>query len=474
MAEAPKAKKKGFKLPDVIAFLFLMVLIVTIFTWIIPAGQYDRTQVMVGASKQIRVVPDTYHTVAANPQAPWAVVPALVKGFTQSASMIFMVFFCGAAVFVLEKTGTVRVFFQRIIARMEGRELWAVFAVMFLMSMGGATGALANTTLALLPLGILLSRGLGYDGVVGLGMIYLGAYAGFNVGWGNVFTIGIAQDIAELPKLSGFNARVVFHVVNLMISFWLVAAYAKRIKADPYKSYNYEEGMKVEEFIGPQDDTGVVEEMKLKHYVCGLITVLGFAAIIVGSLQWGWGVPEYSSTFVAMAILCGLCGGLGVDGTAQNFIKGCASITAGAFVIGIARAISVVMSDGKIIDSIVYYLAQVISSFGPVVGASVMFYANCVINFFVPSGSGQAVAVMPLMVPIADLSGISRQVAVQAFQFGDGLSNCIIPTSGVLMSSLAIAKMSYGNYVKWFGPLMILQIILASAALTILQIIGWN
>jgi uncharacterized ion transporter superfamily protein YfcC len=166
-------------------------------------------------------------------------------------------------------------------------------------------------------------------------------------------------------------------------------------------------------------------------------------------------------------------GGLGVNGTCREFITGCATLVAGAFVMGNSRAISVVMTDGKIIDSIVYYLSQPISSYGPILGANIMFYVNLVINFFIPSGSGQAVAVMPLMVPIADLAHITRQVAVQAFQFGDGLSNCVIPTSGVLLSALALAKVPYTRYLKWFFPLFIIQIVLASGAITILQYLGW-
>ena len=474
MSENAALKKNNFKLPHVVAFLFIMVLVVIGLTWVIPAGEYERTTVTVGTAKQVRVVADTYKEVTPAPQQVWKVLPALVKGFEQSAGMIFMVFFCGAAIYILEKTGTVRVFFQRIIRRVSGREHWAIFAVMFFMSMGGATGAFANTTLALLPLGILLARGLGFDNTVGFGMIYLGAYAGFNVGWGNVFTIGIAQNIAELKEFSGLYARILFHLVNFIISYMLVARYARRVKINPYSSLNYEDGMSLDEVFGAEKQDGALENLSFRHIVCATLTIAGFAAIVWGSLQWGWGVPQYSSTFLAMAILCGLCGGLGVNGTASEFIRGCGTMVAGAFVIGIARAISVVMSDGKIIDSVVYYLAQPISHYGPVVGANLMFYANVLINFFVPSGSGQAVAVMPLMVPLADLAGITRQVAVQAFQFGDGFSNCIFPTAGVLMSSLALAKIPYGKYVKWFLPLLLLQLVLASVALTVLQLMGWN
>lgn len=474
MSNAVATKKKKFKLPHVYVFLFMIILVVCAFTYIIPAGEYERAPVVVGASKQTRVVADTYHHVAQNPQAPWTSFSALTKGFTQAASIIFMVFFCGGAVFILERTGTVKVCFQRVIRKASGREHWAIFIVMFLMSMGGATGALANSTLALLPLGILLARGLGYDNVVGFGMIYLGAYSGFNVGWGNVFTVGIAHGIADLPELSGFNVRVFFHAVNFALTYWLVSHYAKNIKVDPHKSLRYEEDVSLDEIYGTTDNKEELEDVKSKHYLCGAITVLCFVTIIWGSLKWGWGMSQYSTTFLAMSILCGLFGGLGVSGTAQDFIKGCSTMVGGAFVVGLSRAVSVVMTDGQIIDSVVYYLAEGISSFGPVVGASMMFYANIVINFFIPSGSGQAVAVMPLMVPLADLLGITRQVAVQAFQFGDGFTNCVIPTGGVLMSSLAMAKIPYGRYVKWYAPLLLLQTILATIALTVLQIQGWN
>jgi len=175
-----------------------------------------------------------------------------------------------------------------------------------------------------------------------------------------------------------------------------------------------------------------------------------------------------------MAVFCGLIGGLGLNGTAQAFVKGCGSMAYAALVIGMARAISVVMSDGKIIDTVVYYLSLPIAKYGPVIGANLMFFANVVINFFIPSGSGQAVTVMPIMVPLADLTGITRQVAVQAFQFGDGFTNCFIPTASVVMGCLGLSGIAYEKYVKWIFPLILTQVVLAMVALTVLQTIGWS
>ncbi|MDO4787450.1 MAG: hypothetical protein Q4A13_10960, partial [Fretibacterium sp.] len=176
---------KRFKMPHVLAFLLIMILIMIGFTWVIPAGEYNREVVKTELGTQNRVVPGSYRAVPPAPQQVWRVAPALVKGFQDSAAMVFMVLFCGAAIHILEKTGTVHVLFQRFIRKMQGREHLAIFAVMLLMSVGGAVGAFANNVLALMPLAILLARGLGYDSVVGLGMVYLGAFAGFNVGWGN-------------------------------------------------------------------------------------------------------------------------------------------------------------------------------------------------------------------------------------------------------------------------------------------------
>ena len=468
------AVPKKFKMPHVLAFLFLMVLVMVAFTWIVPAGEYDRETVKTELGTQSRVVPGSYHAVPAAPQQVWKVAPALVKGFQDSASMIFMVLFCGAAIAILERTGTVHALFQRFIRKMRGREHFAIFAVMLLMSIGGATGAFANTALALIPLGVLLARGMGFDNAVGFGMIYLGSFAGFNVGWGNIFTIGIAQSIAQIPQFSGLWVRVLFHAVNLLLVYALVAAYAKKVKRDPARSLNFEEGKPFSEIVGSGEEDEEVHPLTWRQLCCALITLAGFGSIVWGSVSWGWGVPDYSAAFLGMALLIGLVGGLGVNGTADAFVKGCSSMIVGAFVIGIARAISVVMGDGKIIDSIVHYLSEPISHYGPVVGANLMFYANTLINFFVTSGSGQAVAVMPLMVPLADLAGITRQVAVQAFQFGDGFSNCIYPTSGVLMSALALAGIPYQKYLKWFLPMILLQTVLASVALTVLQDVGWN
>ncbi len=459
-------KTKGSRVPHVFALMFIITIFMAALTWLIPAGQYERVK----EGTVTKVVADSFKLMDSNPQGFWEIFNSVVKGWIQSASMIFMVFFVGGAIRILEETGTIRVGMNRIVHKLKGKELWAVAIIMLLMSIGGATGVFANPVVALIPLGILLAKGLGYDAVVGFAMIYLGSYAGFNVGWGNVFTVGIAHTIAELPMFSGFGVRVFFHIVNLFLTFGFVYLYIKKVQGDPTKSLVYS----AETAAEASDHFEEKESMDIRHMICTAIVIIAFGAIIYGSLELKWGIDHYSVVFLMMAVFCGLIGGLGINGTAVSFVKGCGSMAYAALVIGMARAISVVMTDGKIIDTVVYYLSLPISQYGPVIGANLMFFANIVINFFIPSGSGQAVTVMPIMVPLADLTGITRQVAVQAFQFGDGFTNCFIPTASVVMGCLGIAGIAYEKYVKWIFPFIMLQVVLAMVALTVLQLMQWG
>jgi len=460
-------KKIKFEFPHVFALMFILTILMAALTWVVPAGEF--TRVKQGAIT--KVVAGSFHFVKSQPQGFWQIFEAVSKGWQQSAAIIFMVFFVGGAITILEQTGALRVGLGKVVKNLKGKELAAVAIVMTIMSIGGATGVFANPVVALIPIGLMLSKALGYDEVVGFGMIYLGAYAGFNVGWGNVFTVGIAHDIAQLPMFSGMGVRVFFHIANLILTFGFLAMYIKRITADPTKSLTYNaEKAKTETTVQEEKE----ENLSLRQSLCLVIAVACFAAIIYGSLYMKWSFNQYSVMFVMMAVLCGIVGGLGISGTAEAFVKGCGTMVYAAFVVGMARAISVVMIDGKIMDTLVYWMSAPISLVGPVLGANLMLLANIVINFFIPSGSGQAVTVMPIMVPIADLTGITRQVATQAFQFGDGFTNCIIPTSGTLMGCLGIAKISYEKYVGWYTKFLVVQLILSAVAITILQIVKWG
>ena len=437
--------KKKLQIPSTCALLFMLMIVCTILTWIVPAGEFDTEKV----GDLNKVIAGTYHTVEASPVGPWATIMAVVQGFYKAAKLMVMVMFVGGAVEVLEKTGAIHAAFGKLASKQNLNVNVLVFLVMAFMSIGGAAGVFANPVVALIPIGIILATNLGYDSFTGFLLVYMGAYSGFNVGWANASTIGTAQPIAELPIFSGFSVRVVLNIINFAICYFFTIRYMKTIKADPKKSLNYEAGSLI-----------------------GLVVAV--AAILVGSVKYKWSYDQIAATFFTLAVVVGLLNGMGINGTTKVFIGGCSKMVNAAFIVGFANGISVILASGNILNTIVYWLSIPMSGMGSILGANFMFVANLFINLFIPSGSGQAVAVMPLMVPVADLAGITRQVAVQAFQFGDGFSNCLFPTAGTLMGSLAIAKTDWTKYAKWLMPLLGCQVILSFASLTILQSIGWT
>ena len=464
--------KKKLQIPSTCALLFMLMIVCAILTWIVPAGEFDTEKV----DNLNKVIAGTYHTVEASPVGPWATIMAVVQGFYKAAKLMVMIMFVGGAVEILEKTGAIHAAFGKLASKQNLNVNVLVFLVMAFMSIGGAAGVFANPVVALIPIGIILATNLGYDSFTGFLLVYMGAYSGFNVGWANASTIGTAQPIAELPIFSGFSVRVVLNIINFAICYFFTIRYMKTIKADPKKSLNYEVGMSASDSMGAGKDGAKAIEAHLttKHLISLIGLVVAVAAILVGSVKYEWSYDQIAATFFTLAVVVGLLNGMGINGTTKVFIGGCSKMVNAAFIVGFANGISVILASGNILNTIVYWLSIPMSGMGSILGANFMFVANLFINLFIPSGSGQAAAVMPLMVPVADLAGITRQVAVQAFQFGDGFSNCLFPTAGTLMGSLAIAKTDWTKYAKWLMPLLGCQVILSFASLTILQSIGWT
>lgn len=464
-------KKGSFTFPHTIALLFILICFAGLLTYILPAGEFDSEKV----DNTTRVIAGTYHTIAASPQGPWAWLNAVVLGFQKTSVLFAMILFTGSAVHVLQQSGAVEVAFKSIARGGKLGDAAIIFFIMLFMSIGGATGVFANATVALIPIGMMLSAAMGLDAAAGFAMVYLGAYSGFNVGWANPSTLGVAHPIAELPVFSGMNVRVVMHIVNFLLNFVFVMMYVRNIRKDYTKSLNYTPGSQKNDVLGVVSEKSIDPSAKMtrKQLGCFLTIIAAVAFIMIGSIAWKFGNQQIAAIMLLAIIVQGIILGLDMNGITRAFIEGCKPMLAAAFIVGFANAISVVMANGKILHTIVYYLSIPISAAGPVVGSVLMFWANLIINLFIPSGSGQAAAVMPLMVPISDLTGITRQVAVQAFQFGDGLSNCIVPTAGTIMGSLGIAGIAYDKYAKWYAPFLLLQCIVASAALVFLQTIGW-
>lgn len=465
-------KKRTWAMPPTCALAFMLMIFCAILTWIIPAGAFDVEKV----GKMTKVIPGTYHAIEASPVGPWDLLRLLMKGFQSVSQLIFMAFFCGGGVEALERSEAVTVAFGKLGAR-KINPYRIAFAIMLFMSIGGATGVFANQLVAFAPIAIILTRSIGFDNFTAVIVILLSSYAGFNVGWANTFTIGIAQTIAELPLFSGFTVRVILHIINLGIITVFGYKYVKMIQEDYTKSFNYHEGMSRSDVIGIPEATAkkaLEQKLTMRHILSLGSLVVTVGAIIIGSIWYNWRYDQIAISFFLMSLFCGYVNHMGIAGTTKVFLDGCAKMLVPAFIIGFSAGIGVVLQEGRILNTIVYWLSIPMGYLRPILSANFMFIANSIINFVIPSGSGQATVVMPLMVPVADLAGVTRQVAVLAYQFGDGFTNCIIPTSGTILGTLAIVGVGYGRYVKWYLKILGCQFILACIALTVLQAIGWT
>lgn len=254
-----------------------------------------------------------------------------------------------------------------------------------------------------------------------------------------------------------FSTMVLVTAIYIMI-------YAKRVKAEPTISPMYELDKNRDLVLEDVDEN---DGFSVRHKIVLAVFFIGLLFIAFGVIQLGWYIHELSAAFLTIGIIAGVVGGLGINKTAEEFIKGAAGITFGALVIGIASGIIVVLEEGMVLDTIVYYLAESVSALPSYLSAIGMFFVQMILNFFIPSGSGQAAASMPVMVPVADLIGMTRQTAVVAFQFGDGITNVFNPTSAYFMAGLALAGIPWEKWVKWVWPLILIWIGIACVFLII-------
>jgi len=316
-----------------------------------------------------------------------------------------------------------------------------------------------------------LARALGYDAVTGMAMVSLGAAAGFTSGFMNPFTVGVAQGIAELPLFSGIGLRIIIWICTLILVIGYIYRYANKVKADVKNSYVYELEMQEKDMA---IDLSNVRKMTKRDTAVLLIFVVGMAILIFGVFKYGWYITEIAAIFLAIGIFSGIAAAMPIDDIAKHFILGAKDMTMGALVVGLARGILVVMEGSLIIDTIIYGLASAISALPKAISAIGMLLVQSFLNLIIPSGSGLAATTMPIMAPLSDVIGVTRQTAVLGYQFGDGITNSIVPTSGVLLANLSIAKIKYEEWVKFVGPLMILWTVMGCIFMIIAVMINYG
>lgn len=457
--------KKHFKVPHVYVILLAVIAICAVLTHIIPAGEYARIE---GPGGRMIVEPDGFEYVEPNPAGLFDILLAVPKGMEEMSTIIFFVFIVGGAFAVVNATGAINAAIISITKSVSGKEKIVIPIGMIIFSLPGAIAGLLEEMLPFIPIMVALTIKLGFDSITGAAIVLIGTGMGFAAAFMNPFTVGVAQGIAELPLFSGMGYRFFCYCCMLVLSIFLVYRYASKVKEDPSLSLMYE-------FDKTREDALILDESQeftSTHKIILLIVVITILILIVGIFKLEWYITELAALFLGMGIVVALVGGLGLNGFAENLIKGMGDLAGGALVIGFARGIMVVLTEGRIIDTILFTIASSISSLPSVLAALGMYVFQCLLNYIIPSGGGQAAVTMPIMAPLSDLVGVNRQVAVLAYQFGDGISNYFTPTSGYFMAGLALAKIPWDKWARWILPIILLQYLAGGILVTIAHIIN--
>jgi len=456
-----------FKVPHTLVLLFFLMIFALILTWIIPSGEF---QTEVTEQGREMVVPGTFTEVddkeMLSPLSLFTVVP---RALADAQGIIFFVLIIGGALAVVRETGAIDALLGKMIKRYGDRPFLLLFFAMFAFAAASATLGMAEEYIPFAVILISVCAALRLDAITAIGTMVVGYGIGYGVALMNPFTLLVAQEVAELQPASGIEYRAILAVPFLAVGFHHVWSYARKILADPSKSL-------MAGAIATKASKGqtAYPEMTNRHIGVLAATFAALVLLVFGIYQYAWYLIELGAMFFALAVVVGIISKLSVNETAKVFGKGASELTATALLIGFARSIALLLEDGEVLHTVVNALATPLSSVGAEFSAVGMLFIQSILNFFIPSGSGQAFVTMPLMAPIGDLVGVSRQISVLAFQFGDGLMNMIVPTNPVLMGILGLAGISYDRWFKFIGPLIIKLLVLASISLVVAVWIGYS
>lgn len=436
-------------MPNTATLLMLMICIVAICTYIVPAGEYDRT--LDEATNRTLVLPGTFKRVEQSPVGIAQILSSIFRGLTNASEIIAFIFVVGGAFALVAKSGAINAALGKLIDKFKGKESFLIAIIMSSFAVCGATFGMAEETLPFVAILVSVSLALGYDSVVGIAMVVIGVYCGYSAGPLNPFNTGIAQGIAELPLFSGLGLRVALMVGGLIIAIHHTIAYGKKVKAKGREELDKEALERIKE-----QEAQLKMEMTTQHKLVLLVLFATIGTLIFGVLKYGWYFTEISALFMGTGLVVGIITFRGdFDAITKEFLRGAGEMTTAAILVGLSRAILVVTQDGKIMDTIVHALSIPLSNLNSTFAAWGMYLSQGLINFIIPSSTGQAVVVMPIMSALSDLLGVTRQVAVLAFEAGDGYWNMITPTHPVVMACLGLAGIPFSKWFKFaFGLVM--------------------
>jgi uncharacterized ion transporter superfamily protein YfcC len=481
---------RRLRIPHVFALLTIMILLASIATYFIPSGHYHRETKELEGRERTLVVPGTYESMpkdfsprslivgddggedaeaeVAHPVSFMGFLTAIPRGLEDSADIIFFIFIIGGTFGILQRTGTIPSAIRAMLDHLGHSATLLTVIIMLVLAVGGSTLGMGEEFIPLVPIFLLIARRMGYDRIYGLALVLLAADMGFAAATTNPFTINIAQSIAELPLNSGIGLRLVFFVCCMTLTIIHVLRYGARIKRDPEASLVYGDGVVEED--DNLDDHAFTRRQAITIACC--LTIFGI--ILYGVQSLGWWMSDMAGGFFLMGLVAAAICGLSLTDSTRAFVRGMEEMVVAALVVGFARGIQVVLLDGQILDTLIYSAATVLQTVPRYVSVVGMLVFQSTLNFIIPSGSGQAAVTMPLMAPLADVLGITRQTAVLAFQFGDGLSNTIVPTGGVLMAMLTLGKIPWIKWFRFVLPLFLQVMALAALFLIIAVAIDYT
>ena len=492
---------KKLKFPTAQTILLIIAALVTLLTWFIPAGKYD-SLVFNSINKTLTIIslegsnalpatqktlddlnikipiekftsgdiykpisiPNTYKELEAKPQGIIDFFKSPIKGIIEAADIIFLVLIIGGLIGIMNFTGAFDAGITWLANMLKGREFLLIVLVTTLIALGGTTFGLAEETIAFYPILIPVFLAAKYDAMVALASIYIGSSIGTMCATTNPFSTIIASDAAGINWTTGINLRLIMLVIGTTICIIYILRYAKRVKNDPTKSIIYDQKEEIENMFG----NSIVSNSSLTWRLRIIIFIfsLCFIIMIYGVSMLEWWFLEMTTVFLIGAILIGIIGKIKEYTFVDTFVKGASELLGVALIIGIARGVSVIMNDGLISDTMLFYASNVTEGMNKGIFANAMMFIYAGLSFFVPSSSGMAVLSMPIMSPLADTVGIGRELIVNAYNYGMGLFAFINPT-GLILASLAIVKVGYDKWLKFVMPLVIILLLVTMIFMTI-------
>lgn len=467
-----------FKVPTAYTILLIIVIITATLTWLIPAGQYDHLA-------DGEPIPGTYHLTEANEQGIGDVLLASFEGFYDAVDIALFILIVGGFLGVVMKTGAIHAGISNVIRKLNGREKRLIPILMILFGLGGTTFGMWEETIAFFPLLIPIFIAAGYDSLVAVAVILLGAGMGTLASTVNPFATGIASGFANISMGDGILVRLAMLVILEAIAIWFVMAYAARIKKDPSRSYVADTMGKHQKLLSElNDDQKSGEEVILTRsqkwtltlfaltFLMMIYAVIPFEEIGVPFLPTlGWWFPELSALFFTAAIIIGLCARLKEEELTDSFVNGAADLLGVAFIIAISRGITVIMNQGLITDTILHWGESFLTGVGSITFSFFIYLIYLVLSVFIPSTSGLATLSIPIMAPLGDFAGVGRDIVITAFQSASGLINLITPTSAVIMGALTLGRIPYNQWFKFSWKFLIYVFLISVGIIMISTII---